>query len=90
MIKATEDGNSLDATACCNSQAALAKKRAKQNENTGMRWNLEPLTPVKTQGKDILEAWIENLLAFREICFFVTSREVVDAPSELPQDTHLF
>lgn len=56
MIRATEDGNSLDATACCNSQAALAKKRAKQNENMGMCWNLEPLTPVETQGKDTLEA----------------------------------
>lgn len=26
MIRATEDGNSLDATAHCNSQAALAKR----------------------------------------------------------------
>lgn len=50
----------------------------------GMCWNLEPLTPVETQGKDTLEAWIENLLAFREVCFLVRSREVIDAPSELP------
>jgi len=48
-----------------------------------MCWNLELLTPVKTGGKDMLEAGTENLLALRETCSWVMSRDVVDAPSEL-------
>lgn len=82
MIRATEDGNSLDGAATVNLRQRW-QKGANQNENMGMSWNLEPFTPVKTQGKVTLEAGTESLLAFRESCFLV-SREVADGPSELP------
>ena len=45
MIRATEDGNSLDATARCNSQAALAKSsKTKLKDGNVLEFRI---TPVK-------------------------------------------